>query len=165
MNIIYIYVYIYIYIYTYSKIILLYFLSLLSFCPYGFSKNWFPLLYNFPNLPNFHSPPSKKSKREVGVGTMCIHLKIYEIIFISFCVFLLKIPKTFWCFLNIFLLFSMFDMVFCNDFRTFLEPNQTQSRFYHPIKNKKPMEFLQTKTFYRAAQFLGSQNIWVVYAH
>ena len=35
--------------------------------------------------------------------------------------------------------------------------------FHPPTKNKRPMETLQTRKAERAAQFLGSQNVWLVY--
>ena len=58
---------------------------------------------------------------------MCIHLKIYETIFLSFCVFPLKHFDVFWMFL---LLSAIFDMFFCKDFPTFLWPNKTQGSQY-----------------------------------
>ena len=56
---------------------------------------------------------------------MCTHLKISEIIFASFYVFLLEHFDVFLMFL---MLFVIFEMPFCKCFPTFLWPNKTQGR-------------------------------------
>ena len=74
---------------------------------------------------------------------MCIHLQIYEIIFVSFCVFLLENFYVFW----MFLLFSKFAMIFVRIFPHFYNQIKYKAgnRFYPPKKNSKPMEICQTK--------------------
>ena len=76
-----------------------------------------PLPTQFFQFTQF-SPPSRKGKGLEGI--MYIHLQTYEIIF----VFLLGHFDDFWMFLQ----FFMFDMIFCKDFCTFLQPNKTQGR-------------------------------------
>ena len=74
-----------------------------------------PLPTRFFQITQF-SPPSRKGERLVGI--MYTHLQTYEIIFASFCVFLLGYFDDFF----------MFDMIFCKDFCTFLQPSKTQGR-------------------------------------
>ena len=49
---------------------------------------------SYPFLWNFHSPPA--FKKGGVLETMCIHLKVYETAFVSFCVFLLQHFDFFW---------------------------------------------------------------------
>ena len=66
-----------------SSLQILYFLSPLPFSSDNFLKVGSPPAQFF----RIFIPPFKKGVR---LGTMYIHLKIYEIIFASFCVFLLE---------------------------------------------------------------------------
>ena len=62
----------------------MYLFSALLFLPDDFLKCWSPLLPNFLNLPHFHSLPSKGASGLVE--TICVHLKVYKLIFITFYV-------------------------------------------------------------------------------
>ena len=107
----------------------------------NFLESGFPCYPIFSIYPIFILPPRKKDRG--FLGTVFIHLQIFELIFVSFCVFPLQYFDDFW----MILLFSMFDMVCCKDFSTFLKQmkHKAGNRFYPPNKNNKSMGTLQTK--------------------
>ena len=96
----------------------------------------FPIFYKF-------QPPSLI--KEGGVEIMCIHLKIHEIIFVSFCEFSLGHFDVFRLFL---LLFSIFDMAFCKNvlhFYNHIKHKAEKKRFYPPTNNNNLVKTLQIK--------------------
>ena len=87
------------------------------------------------------------------VETMCIHLQIYEIIFVLFCMFLLEHFDVF-C---MFLLLSVFDMVFVRIF----------PHFYNQIKYKSGISILPTRMkkpwkLFKPKEHKGLHNFWEV---
>ena len=94
------------------------------------------------------------SKKGGGlVETMCIHLQIYEIIFVLFCMFLLEHFDVF-C---MFLLLPVFDMVFV----------RICPHFYNQIKYKSGISILPTRMkkpwkLFKPKEHKGLHNFWEV---
>ena len=110
---------------------------------------WFSLLIFkklSPSYPFFGGifdflPPLQKIE---GLETMCIHLKIYQIMFVSFCVFLFEHFYVFWMFYCCWLCSKWFSTETFPHF-----PNQMKqkagSRFDPLNENNKLIETLETK--------------------
>ena len=140
-----------------SSLQILYLLSPLPFSPDNFLKVGSPPTQFFRIL----IPPFRKGVR---LGTVCIHLKIYEIIFASFYVFQLEHFDVFWMFL---LFLPILIWLFVKILPHFFDnvKHKTGNKFYPPTKSNKPMESLQIKQTQRDAHLLESQHFWVVYTH
>ena len=97
-----------------------------------FFKKTVSLPTQFSQLYQFSFPPSIKG--EGLVGTMCVHLQVYEIIFVSF----LCSWKP-WCFLSVFpYLIWLFVKIFPHFYNQI--KHKADNRFYPPNKNNKSME-------------------------
>ena len=118
---------------------ILYFLSLLFFWLDKLLKNSFPPPIQFFQI---FIPLFKKGRT---LETMFMHLKIYNVIIVSFCVFVLEHFDVFKMFL---LLLAMFHVVFCiKTFPHFYDQikHRVGSKFYPPTKNNKHMQTIETK--------------------
>ena len=96
--------------------------------------------------------PLFQTNRSGSLETMCVHLKIYEIISDSFCVFPLEHFDVFECFYSCWL---CSNMVFCKDhfvMTTLLWPNKTKGRqyipFYHREYQSKPKTSKELLSFW-----------------
>ena len=115
---------------------ILYFFSPLSFCRDDFLRNWTPPTQFF-GIHRFPTP----SKKEGGLETMRIYLKIYEIISASFYVFTLEHFECVYCCLPFLIWF--FVKIFAHFYNQI--KHKAGNRFYTSNKNNKSMETLQTK--------------------
>ena len=108
--------------------------SLLSpddFLKIGSPPTQFLLSFTPPPPPPPHPIPLPSFKKGRGLGTIYIHLKIYETMFASFCVFPLE-------FFDVFLMFYCILPILIP---TFFEQtkHKASNRFYSPTDNSKPM--------------------------
>ena len=118
-------------------------------------------IFSLPSSP-FHSPLlifQKKWKMCYCVKLFlknCIHLKIHEITFVSFCMFLLEYFYVFECF---YCCLSRLIWFFVKIFTHFYEQikHKTGDRF-HSTGNNKLMESLQTQTNLKDCSVFGKSK-------